>query len=38
LEREDSEMSRWLHLLHLIQQPLCLVPRHAVGETDCSIS
>jgi hypothetical protein len=25
-------------LLHLIQQPLCLVLRHAVGEADCSIS
>jgi hypothetical protein len=25
-------------LLHLIRQPLCVVPRHAVGEADCSVS
>jgi hypothetical protein len=25
-------------LLHLIRQSMCLVPRHTVGEADCSIS
>ena len=25
-------------LLHLIQQPLCLVLKHAVGEADCNVS